>query len=232
LGRIDSLFCPGKILDKYELHVNERILEHPFVHRVLDQVPSGSRVLEFGCTNSRLSIELASRGLLVTGVDLRPYSLTHPNFTFYQGDFFELDFPEAPFDVVVAVSAVEHVGLGAYGEDMRRENSDRRVLDAFYHLLRPEGQLVVTVPFGRQKITPRYRIYDMQALGALLQDYEIDRQEYYRRFDHAVWLPVSASELGDVDWDPAAMRTGVGGVACISARRTRDVSQSEEKHSG
>jgi SAM-dependent methyltransferase len=158
--------------------------------------------------------------------------LTHPNFTFYQGDFFELEFPEAPFDVIVAVSAVEHVGLGAYGEDMRKENSDRKVLEAFYHLLRPEGQVILTVPFGRPKITPRYRIYDMEALGALLQGYDIDRQEYYRRFDNAVWLPVSDSELGDVDWDPAAMRTGAGGVACIAARRPRDVSQSGEGPSG
>ena len=100
-GRIDTLFCPTRGLDRHQLFVTERILELPFVHRALDQLP-GNRILEFGCANSQLCIELASRGMMVTGVDLRAHPLTHPNFVFLQGDFFDQDFGEESFDAVVA----------------------------------------------------------------------------------------------------------------------------------
>lgn len=122
LDRIDTLFCPTAAPDKYQLFITERILELPFVYRSLDIKPD-AEILEFGCANSRLSIELASIGAKVTGVDLRPHPLTHPNFTFLLGDFFEQSFTEASFDAIIAISAIEHVGLGAYGEQKKADGS-------------------------------------------------------------------------------------------------------------
>ena len=122
-GRIDTLFCPEKIPERHQLYVTERILELPFVHRTLCQEP-GSRILEFGYSNSALSIELASRGMKVIGVDLRQYTLTHPNFTFYQGDFFRQTFAKRSFNAIIAISAIEHVGLGAYAEEKNEKRDD------------------------------------------------------------------------------------------------------------
>lgn len=215
LDRLDALVCPNKTLDKYQLFVTERILELPFVFRVLDCKPH-NRVLEFGCSNSRLCIELASIGLQVTGVDLRPHPLTHPNFTFRQGDFFLQTFSEAPFDATIAISAVEHVGLGVYGENKRTDGSDRQIIEAFLELLRPGGQLILTVPFGAWNINNFCRIYDNQALTALLRGYNIDFIEYYRRFDYNTWLPTTATELSQHHWSPIG--AGAEGVALISAR--------------
>src|SRR5262249_19786404 len=99
----------------YDLVVVERVVEIPFV---LQHVPPGSntKVLDFGCTESPLPIHLASRGYPVTGVDLRTYPYAHPGFRFVHGDFIRVRFPDAEFDAVVAVSAIEHCGLGQYGE--------------------------------------------------------------------------------------------------------------------
>jgi SAM-dependent methyltransferase len=219
-GRIDALFCPTRGLGRYRLFVTERVLELPFAHRALDQLP-GSRILEFGCANSQLCIELASRGMMVTGVDLRAHPLTHPNFAFLQGDFFDQDFCEKSFGAVIAISAVEHVGLGAFGEDERDAGADRQLVKSFYRLLRAGGQLILTVPFGKWNVNPRYRIYDVEALETLLEGYDIDCEEYYRRTDHSVWLPATANELAQVEWHPSGH--GAEGVALIAARRPSDV---------
>jgi 2-polyprenyl-3-methyl-5-hydroxy-6-metoxy-1,4-benzoquinol methylase len=215
-GRIDTLFCPEKILDKYHLYINERILEIPFVHRRLD-VPPGSRILDFGCTQSSLGIHLASRGLQVTGVDLRPYPYSCQNFTFYQGNFFELDLPEKSFDAVIAVSVVEHIGLGAYGETRREAETDDQLLDRFYKLLTPGGQLILTVPFGTWAITPFYRIYDEEALHKLLHHFVSECEEYYSRTDSVNWSRTTATDLSKKKWEPDGQ--GADGVALISARR-------------
>jgi SAM-dependent methyltransferase len=218
-GRIDTLFCPEKILDKHLLFISERILEVPFVHRHLGLRP-GSRILDFGCTESKLGIELACGGMKVTGVDLRLYPHSCPNFTFLQGDFFRLALQEKSFEAVIAVSAVEHVGLGAYGEKSLDEGADRRIIDRFFDLLIPGGQLILTVPFGSWDVTPFYRIYDDGTLHALLENYVLDCEEYFTRTDFSKWSRTTASELSKKKWSPSGH--GADGVALISARRPLD----------
>ncbi|HEX2696890.1 MAG TPA: class I SAM-dependent methyltransferase [Anaerolineales bacterium] len=215
-ARIDNVFCPDRNLDKYKLFINERILEIPFVHRMLDAKP-GSRILDFGCTESKFSIELASRGMIVTGVDLRPYPYSVPNLTFMLGDFFDLELEEQSFDVVLAISAVEHVGLGAYGDRKLDQTSDQAMVGKFFRLLKPGGQLILTVPFGSFKVTPFYRIYDNQTLRKLLESYAVEHEEYFVRDDFSKWSPATATELSKKVWDPGGH--GADGVALISARR-------------
>ena len=219
IGRVDTVFYPAKDLAKYQLFVTERILEYPFVHRVLN-ARGDDRILEFGCANSLLCIELANRGLNVWGVDLRPHPLSHPNFSFLQGDFFDNPFEPKSFDAIIAVSAVEHVGLGAYSEAKKDRNSDSELVDMFYSLLRPGGQLILTVPFGRQKYTKFYRIYDSVSLGKLLRKFVVECEEYYVREGFSIWMPTSAAKLSEVDWLPTG--AGSGGVALISARRPQN----------
>jgi SAM-dependent methyltransferase len=197
------------------LWITERILEYPFVYRTLGN-RERLKNLEFGCANSQLSLELAALGHNQVGVDLRYYPFQHPNLRFYQGDFFDVTFDEAPFDVIIAISAIEHVGLGWYGEKIRPEKSDADLIDAFVKILKPEGQLIITVPFGVKKITPSYRIYDRSSLLGILKRFDIEDEEYYYRQNKSIWLPCSHIYLEATDWDPQG--NGAEGVALISAR--------------
>lgn len=215
IGRIDTIFNPSKIIDKYNLYITERIIEIPFIHRVLDLEPE-SKILEFGSANSKLSIELASRGMKVTGVDLRPNYISHPNLLFYQGNYFNIEFSDSYFDAIIAVSAVEHAGLGAYGEKIV-EDADKYLLQSFFRQLKQGGQLIITVPFGKSKITPKYRIYDHNTLKGLLEGYLIDIEEYYLRHNYSEWLPSNMMELESFDWEP--IQIGAEGVVCIAAQR-------------
>jgi len=98
----------------YKIVTNERIVEVPFVFQNLD-LPPKSAILDFGCCDSMISMELASLGYKVTGVDINEYIFTHPNFNFIKINFLNNTFQDEYFDAIVAVSAIEHCGLEATG---------------------------------------------------------------------------------------------------------------------
>jgi Methyltransferase domain len=102
------------------VHVSERIVEIPFVFANL-RVPKGSIVVDLGCTESYLSLELANRGYKVLASDLRPYPFTHPNLTLLTGDFAAAPVAEKSVNAVVVVSTLEHIGLNAYRKGKRNE---------------------------------------------------------------------------------------------------------------
>ena len=175
--------------------VNERVVEVPYVHSRLLALPEGSRVLDFGATESEFSLVAASLGYLVTTVDLRPYPLDHPNLTGLVGPAEDLDDPDEPFDMIVSLSALEHVGLGSYGEAEKTLNLDGQLVEKFRSWLRPGGTFVLTVPFGNWEVTPTQRIYDDAHLDVLLDGWDVLDRRVVRRRSDTVWTPRRGDEI-------------------------------------
>jgi len=197
------------------LDCNERIVEVPFVLQNLAS-PAGMRILDFGCTESALSIYLATQGAQVVGVDLRDYDFKHPNFSFQKTDFLNSGFATACFDAIVAVSAVEHCGLDAYGS-RTHYRGDLRVMQEFWRVLKPEGSLILTIPFGNRHVYEELRIYDSQQLDELTSGFSILTRQFYRKApDGAYWLECSEQEAARSGFDPV---TGVEGVALLLCER-------------
>ena len=188
--------------------VHERIVEIPFVFKNLHLV-DGCNLLEIGCTESKVSIELASLGYKVIGYDLRGYEFTHPNFSFAKGDFLNNKFPDNHFDGIIAISTIEHCGLDIYGGTLS-EDADKKVVNQVCRVLKISGKFIITVPFGKKEQTPFYRIYDTASLQVLLNNFRIVNEEYYRTIDRRQWLPVKKEQLVDI-----SSVIFVQGVACI-----------------
>ncbi len=189
--------------------VNERIVEYPQVFRWIR--PSGS-ILDIGCTSSRLPIQLASLGYEVHGVDIRAYPFSHPNFRFYQVDLFQWE-PGRQFDICIAISTIEHLGLGTYGDEVLAD-ADKEAVRRIWAWLRPEGQLIVSMPFGRPQVTRKHRIYSLEQLKSLFTGFEWLDARYYRRQGNA-WVPSSAEELREV----ASPGLPVNGVVLLNLQR-------------
>ena len=77
--------------------------------------PGALRILDAGCGDGALATALAGRGANMTGVDADPHMLAAGrvraegmgmNLTFVEGDVRALPFPDASFDVVVAVTVL------------------------------------------------------------------------------------------------------------------------------
>lgn len=204
----------GMLSKKYEQKSNERVVEIPFVFQNLN-FEKGARILDFGCTDSKLSIELASKGYKVTGTDLREYEFRHPNLNFVNGDFGKNSFDKESFDAVVAISAVEHCGLSDYGEN-KFEHGDYKIVKEMHRILKPKGRLIITVPFGKQGQTKGYRVYNKESLYSLLRDFKIKKEEYFIGENQKYWLPTTEKELENTD---SVSKGFVQGVACIAAEK-------------
>lgn len=174
--------------------VNERIVEGPFVHARV----RGRRVLDVGSGESLLALELASLGYEVTALDVRGYPLDHPNLTAVRDDIRATPFPAGRFDTVVALSTLEHVGLGFYGEPADSEG-DRRAVVEIRRITAADGRLLLTVPFGRVRTMPGHRVYDRERLRRLVEGWQIEEFLCFRRQGPISWVPAAAGDAEKAD---------------------------------
>lgn len=176
--------------------INERILEIPYVYRGVGALAPGAAVLDVGAAESSVALSLASLGYRVTAVDIRGYPFTHPNLTVRES---LLDgWPEGTgFDGAILLSAVEHFGLGAYGETAGASDADLVAMKKIRALLRPGGHLFLTVPFGKRDITPLQRIYDDAMLATLLEGFEVVDRQIGEKQESSVWSIVSPPSSRD-----------------------------------
>ncbi|MGH9899180.1 MAG: class I SAM-dependent methyltransferase, partial [Pyrinomonadaceae bacterium] len=153
---------------------------------------SNHLVLDVGAAESMLAYEMASLGYSVTAIDIRPIALSHPNLKFVKCDICKPVFPAESFDCVIALSTLEHIGLGWYGDkagdDSAGGNSDCEAVKQISLLLKPEGRFILTVPYGQKAITPLHRVYDKEALEELLQPCKIEQAFYGVRLDDFTWI--------------------------------------------
>lgn len=85
-----------------------------------------------------------------------------------QGDVLTYEFPPESFDLIVAISAIEHIGLGAYG-DPKEPAGDILTANRVGRWLKPHGWFYFDVPYGeRYEALPKFRRYDEQAVRARL----------------------------------------------------------------
>ncbi len=192
----------------YNIDVKERIVEVPFVFGCLAAFPKGSQILELGCAQSHTAISLASLGYQVTGVDLTEYDLEHPNFHFVQGDFLEVSLAGG-FDAFIAILVLEHSGLEYYG-DRKRESADVSIMKRAHTLLKPGGQLIITVPFGIRKVVfkngkPFQRIYDYQALRELMSPFVIQEERFFYTENRKYWGEGAKEQVEKIETDCRTM---------------------------
>ena len=185
----------------YQDVVSERLLEYPLIFRHL--VPKSGRVLDVGCRYSNLVLQLSSLGYQVTGIDLEPYPYTHPNLQFVQSDVTKIPFRSNFFAVVTAVSTVEHIGLGFYekGRSTPDLEADRKAIIEILRILKPRGQFLITVPFGKKNLTDSYRVYNQPQLKKLLTGFSRARYTYYYS-QNGCWLPCPQFVAQRIDSTP------------------------------
>ena len=196
--------------------VNERVVEKPYVTRRILELDNDSLVLDFGCVESSLAIELASLGYKVTGVDFRQYSFDHPNLKFIQGNLLNVD-AEVKFDFVVALSVIEHIGLGAYGEESRVKDFNA-VLKKFSEITKSGGKLFISVPVGKPIRDNFLRSFSPQEARSLMQkhDFTLSEEKYFLRHEFKYWFPSTGEEV-EIISNAAEDRglTGVNAVGCF-----------------
>ena len=128
------------------VNINERIVEIPFAIQAVAALPKRAKILDLGCTESSLPLQLAALGYSVTGFDFREYPYGHPNLTFVQGDMTKLPFDKENFDAILSISTLEHVGIGFYADPQEAQQADKKAIGEIARVLKPNGLFVLTAP--------------------------------------------------------------------------------------
>ena len=196
---------------------SERIVEVPFVHRNLPY-PFRGRVLDVGYRESQVIYELSSLGFESWGIDIRPPLVKFSGVEHVVGDICQYPFPAGHFDVVISLSTIEHIGLLGYGNLNYDPEGDLHALQGIHRALKPNGRLILTVPFGKRGQTVSSRFYDHESLLALLARarFEVETEDYWHQ-QGMRWMPTSWEVAEQTD----SLTTNVTrAVACIRARPT------------
>lgn len=129
-------------------------------------------VLEIGCAEGDWITPAmqAWPGMTFTGIDWRGASR---KCHVIKGDVLTHPFPNASFDLIVSVSAIEHVGLGHYKQDPKDRDGDSKAIQRAYAWLKPGGWLYVDVPYNSGKDAymvhgTSHRIYDDATIASRL----------------------------------------------------------------
>ena len=114
-------------------------------------------------------------------VDIRPLTSAIPNITTIQADVMAplpADLVES-CDSVSCLHALEHFGLGRYGDPIDYDGH-LLGLESLYSMLAPGGKLYLSVPIGPQRIEfNAHRVFSVgYLLGRLEPRYRVDRFSY------------------------------------------------------
>lgn len=164
----------------------EKLLDWAWICVNLPDPPK--RALEIGCGESPILPAMIAKGYDVTGIDFDPIvSSVNSGFQFVQGDFTAVEL-RSGFDVVVACSVIEHIGLsGRYGSS-EDPDGDLKAMRKIGSLLAPGGLALITVPVGVDVVhRPWHRVYGQQRFPLLLEGYSIVRSRFMVKEPFGPW---------------------------------------------
>lgn len=155
------------------------------------------RVLDFGSGNGLMSLGALFAGNDVVAIDLEPERYPfHPHeIEYLQGDFNDLQFESDSFDQILNCSSVEHVGLGGRYGSVDEPDGDLRAMEKMARILKPDGNMVLTIPVGRDAVyAPKHRVYGKERLPQLLDHWQIREESYWAKPTNDRYEPVTREQ--------------------------------------
>jgi ubiquinone/menaquinone biosynthesis C-methylase UbiE/chromosome segregation ATPase len=149
------------------------------IHWMIKNV-TGTTILDVGTSQGLVPILLGREGKKVTGIDLSKESIAFANeslfseqedikelVTFVQGNFLHEELPENHFETII----VSHV-LDQY-------SNSKTILEKASSLLKDDGQIIITVPFGMSGATDQKRTFYLMELYQEMSPYfKVDTVEF------------------------------------------------------
>jgi SAM-dependent methyltransferase len=224
----DTPGLPGQ----YGLGLDERIVEYPWL---LSRLPSGpgllldaGSALNFGYVLSLPSI--ASKTVFICTLAPEQQSYWDWGVSYIYQDLRRTCFRDSHFDYITCLSTIEHIGLDntRFYTDRPEEIAPGSHLEAIRELarvLKPGGQLYLTVPFGRSANLGWLQVFSADVLDRAIAAFAPSTvSEQYFRYTPEGWQTSSrtgAADAGYIDLHAPGVRPLPGqpvaaeAVACL-----------------
>lgn len=184
------------------------------------------RLLDVGCGYSRLDCALHFLGYETYAIDVNEPRYVFAGIQrFKKADITERPFPENFFDVIIAVSTLEHLGIGAF-EDPLIEDGDLLAMKQMHGMLRVNGEVLVTGPFSPKPILTWHRFYDPSRLALLKRGFKVVKETYYVNRG-TKWRAVSLDEASTYVESRGPFLFAAGGpnaLFCIKLKKNSNIS--------
>lgn len=121
----------------------------------------------------------------VTILDIRKREPCLDNETVLTGDAKQLDIPSNSFDAIVSLCALEHFGLGRYGDEFDLV-ADKKAFNEMVRVLKPGGILVFTTTITRAAPSIAFnahRIYDYEMIRSLCERLDLGEETFFSHED-------------------------------------------------
>ena len=181
----------------YGLRLDERIVEYPWFFsrlplkegRLLD---AGS-VLNFDFIITHQS--LLTKNIFISTFAPEKKCFWNKGISYIYEDIREICYKGNFFDWIVSLSVFEHIGLDNTkyytNEKSKNENnldSYLMVVKEFHRILKPEGVLYLSVPFGKYKNHGWLQIFNAKMIDAILETFSPSSyMENHFRYDSEGW---------------------------------------------
>lgn len=165
----------------------EKLLDWAWVCTNLS--PGAKRALEIGPGKSPIIPAMLSLGYEVTAIDnsIDPAGLID-GFRFIRGDFGDFS-SEQKFDVIIACSVVEHIGLAGRYNSNEDINGDFKAMRRIRSLLQLGGRFLLTIPVGRDAVhRPWHRVYGPERLPKLLEGFAVVKSQFFEKQPGGPWF--------------------------------------------
>lgn len=193
----------------YGFRLDSRVVEIPWVLARL--VGKSLRLLDAGSSlNSAVVLDCAAmRTQTLTVMTLGPEAdaFWQRGISYVYGDLRDTNFRDECFDAVACISTIEHIGMdnSRYALDMdgaKRGKSDDflRAIREFKRVLKPDGVLYITLPFGRYEDHGWLQQFDAPLLDQLIEGFSPRYcvESLYRYLPEG-WVTSSRSDAADCE---------------------------------
>jgi SAM-dependent methyltransferase len=138
----------------------------------------------------------------VTTIDVRDRPPATPNETVLTADAKRLPIETGAFDAIVSLCAIEHFGLGRYGDEFD-EDADRTAFAEMVRVLAPGGTLLFSTTITRRApavMFNAHRIYDHGMILAMCEGLEKVEERFFLR-ERGAPGPLEGVTTRREDWD-------------------------------
>lgn len=175
-------FSDNTPVTKYGYSLDERVIEYSWI---FSNVKRGhSQLLDAGST---FNFEHIIEHPLIKEKELTIFTYASENdnypekrISYVYGDLRELPFKDSFFDMVVSQSTIEHIDMNnsIYGYEIdhhkKSEIKSYKFLEAIKEMIRvlkPEGTLLITFPYGKFENHVFFQQFDQEMLGKLINEF-------------------------------------------------------------